>query len=178
MNEGSICPVYMLFLKCASPFIYMCRKSPCPVPHLHRPHITHKFCMALCIGLTGNSFKDRFNSHQNTFRDRDKISSTDLSKFIMDVKAKNIDNVEMDWSIVEKSSPLKNASKRFELCLTEKYHIIFETFDLLNQRKKLLNKCRHRNIFLLCILCSQTSCAVLCHCFTDCTCARNSTFFV
>ena len=28
------------------------------------------------------------------------------------------------------------------------------------------------------IVCSQTSCAVLFHCFTDCTCARESTFFV
>ena len=28
------------------------------------------------------------------------------------------------------------------------------------------------------IVCSQTSCAVLSHCFTDCTCARESVFFV
>ena len=28
------------------------------------------------------------------------------------------------------------------------------------------------------IICSQTSCAVLPHCFTDCTCARESVLFV
>ena len=28
------------------------------------------------------------------------------------------------------------------------------------------------------IVCSQTSCAVLSDCFTDCTCARESAFFV
>ena len=50
-----------------------------------------------------NSFKDRFNSHQNTFRNRDKISSAELSKFIWDLQDKNIDNVEMDWPIVWKT---------------------------------------------------------------------------
>ena len=102
------------------------------------------------IGLTENSFKDRFNRHQTTFRDRYKISSTDFSKFIWDLKDKSIDNVEMDWYIVEKAPPLKNGSKRCELFLTEKYHIIFQKFDHLNQGKGLLNKCRHRNKFLLC----------------------------
>ena len=56
----------------------------------------------------------------------------------------------MDWSIGEKTPPLKNGSKRCERCLTEKYHIIFQKFDLLNQIKELLNKCQHRNKFLLC----------------------------
>ena len=102
------------------------------------------------IGLTKNFFKDSFNSHQNTFRDRDKISLTELSKFIWDLKDKNTDNVEVDWSIVEKAPPLKNGSKRYELCLTEKYHIMFQKFGLLNQRKELLSKCLHRNKFLLC----------------------------
>ena len=89
----------------------------------------------ITLALTENPFKDRFKSHQNTFRDRDKFSSTELSKFIWDLKDKNIDNVEMDWSTVEKAPPLKNGSKRCELCLTEMYHIIFEKFDLLNQRR-------------------------------------------
>ena len=33
-------------------------------------------------------------------------------------------------------------------------------------------------VVILSIVCSQTSCAVLSHCFTDRTCARESTFFV
>ena len=66
-----------------------------------------------------------------------------------DLKDKNIDNVEMGWSIIEKAPSLKNRSKICELCLTEKDNIIFQKFDLLSQRKDLLNKCQQRNKFLL-----------------------------
>ena len=44
MNEKIRAP-YICFLKYVPALLFMCRKSPFPVPHLHRPRITHKFCM-------------------------------------------------------------------------------------------------------------------------------------
>ena len=44
--------------------------------------------------------------------------------------------------ILDKAKPYSPASKKCMLCLTEKYHIISST-------KNLLNKCRHENKFYL-----------------------------
>ena len=102
------------------------------------------------IGLTEHSFKDRLYKHRNSFRYRSKINATELSKHVWNLREKNIANAEINWSILEKAPPFRNGSKRCELCTTEKYHIIFQEFKLLNKRDELLNKCRHINKFLLC----------------------------
>ena len=101
------------------------------------------------LGLTENSFKDRLYKHKNTFKDERKRKNTELSKFIWNLKEKNIANYEIEWSIIDKARTCKNGSKRCELCLTEKYHIIYQKYPLLNKRNELLSNCRHANKHLL-----------------------------
>ena len=102
------------------------------------------------IGLTEHSFKDRFYKHKNSFKYRNKINSTELSKHIWNLKDRKIENVDIKWTILDRAPAFKNGSKRCDLCLTEKYHIIYEDFETLNKRNELLSNCRHKCKFLLC----------------------------
>ena len=101
------------------------------------------------IGLTEHSFKDRLYKHRNSFKYRNKVNSTELSKHIWNLKDSKIENVEIKWTILDRAPAFKNGSKRCNLCLTEKYHIIYEDFDTLNKRNELLSNCRHKCKFLL-----------------------------
>ena len=102
----------------------------------------------LCIGLTEHSFKDRLYKHNNSFKYESKRDSTELSNFIWGKKKKKID-VDFDWSILENAKPYSLASKKYMLCLREKFHIIFSTNNLLKKRNELVIKCRHENKFYL-----------------------------
>ena len=53
------------------------------------------------------------------------------------------------WNVSDKARAYKPETKRFMLCLTEKYHIIFSKLNLLNLRNELVTKCRHENKFYL-----------------------------
>ena len=86
--------------------------------------------------------KDRLYKHNNSFKCESKRNSTELSNFIWGKKKEKI-NVDLDWSILDKAKPYSPASKKCMLCLTEKYHIIFPTKNLLNKRNELVTKCRH-----------------------------------
>ena len=57
--------------------------------------------------------------------------------------------MDLDWSILDKAKPYSPDSKKYMLRLTEKYHIIFSTKNLLNKRNELVSKCRHGNEFYL-----------------------------
>ena len=64
---------------------------------------------------------------------------------------KSIDEIDVSWSILDISPPYKNGTRTCQLCLSEKYHIIFhEQGNLLNKRSEILSNCRHQNKFLLC----------------------------
>ena len=59
-------------------------------------------------------------------------------------------NFEIKWSVIRRSNPYKAGSKKCNLCLWEKFHIMTEDKDkLLNERNKLITKCRHVDKFLL-----------------------------
>ena len=45
--------------------------------------------------------------------------------------------------------PFYPGSKKFMLCLTEKYPVIFSTKNLLNKGNEQVTKCRHENKFHL-----------------------------
>ena len=101
------------------------------------------------IGLTENTFKDRFYKHRNSFKHESKANSTELSKHIWDLKRSGNEVVSMNWSIVDRATPYKNASKNCNLCLTEKYHVITSPINLVNKRNELISKCRHENKYYL-----------------------------
>ena len=99
------------------------------------------------IGLAEHTFKDRLYKHNNSFKYKSKETQ---QNFLISygVKRKKF-NVDLDWSSLDKAKPYSPASKKCMLCLTEKYHIIFSTKNLLNKHNELVTKCRHENKFNL-----------------------------
>ena len=100
------------------------------------------------IGLTGGTFKDRWAGHKYSFRHEKASKSTELSKYVWDLKNTGIEP-NLSWEIIDHASSYRNGSKSCNLCLTEKFHIITSKLPLLNKRSELISKCRHVNKFLL-----------------------------
>ena len=57
----------------------------------------------------------------------------------------------MSWSVVSKEKEYTRESKKCNLCTREKLEILKNSLkdDSLNKRSEIMNKCRHRNKFLL-----------------------------
>jgi hypothetical protein len=100
------------------------------------------------IGLTENTFKERWYQHRNTFKYEHKANSTELSKYIWKLKRDNITPI-LSWEILDHARPHRNGSSTRSLCTTEKYHIITSKLKLLNKRTELVSTCRHVNKFIL-----------------------------
>ena len=102
------------------------------------------------IGGAATSFKLRISNHNKSFRNRIYESETELSKYIWQLKDKGID-YDIKWKIISKASPYNPQSEKCDLCLTEKAMIANyrNKEELLNSRKELMNKCRHREKWLL-----------------------------
>ena len=94
-------------------------------------------------------FKYRWNNYKSSFKHEHKRKQTTLSDHIWNLKNNN-DEFSIKWSILKKSFPYSNVSKRCQLCLWEKYFIIrSDRSNTLNNRLELINKCRHSNKVLL-----------------------------
>ena len=101
------------------------------------------------IGLTEGTFKQRHTQHKLSFRHRKYANSTELSKHIWKLKDDKKDYT-IKWSIITSASAYNNRSKRCNLCLAEKLHIIkSDKTNLLNKRSELISKCRHENKYYL-----------------------------
>ena len=61
------------------------------------------------------------------------------------MKGKGIKKPAMHWSVTDHAKQYWNGSKRCNLCLTEKYHILTSPVNLINKRPELISKCRHEN---------------------------------
>ena len=95
------------------------------------------------VGLTGNTFKDRYNSHQYSFRHKSSRKSTELSKYIWDLKDKGI-NHEIQWEIMRQSNINMRESGQCNLCLDEKIEILKLKGSAINKRSEIISTCRHR----------------------------------
>jgi hypothetical protein len=101
------------------------------------------------IGLTENSFKTRYTNHTSTFRHNKYRNSTELSKYIWSLKDASVP-YNISWRVVRECPSYSNKTKRCQLCLYEKYMIIFHPeSSTLNKRNELASSCRHRRKFLL-----------------------------
>ena len=100
------------------------------------------------VGLAGNTFKERYNSHTQSFRKAKYSKETELSKYIWKLKRKR-KKYKLKWSIIMKSNTNKRQSGQCNLCLEEKYTILnmrhTEPGSTLNKRTELVSKCRHGN---------------------------------
>ena len=100
-------------------------------------------------GTCEKNFKERYNNHKASFRDKNKEKNTELSKYIWELKDNNIQR-NLKWRIASKAHPCVCGSTKCDLCLTEKLTIIkADPETLLNTRDELVSKCRHINKFTL-----------------------------
>ena len=101
------------------------------------------------IGLTANNFKERFNNHKATFTKKSLKNSTELSKHIWRLKEAG-EQYTIKWRIVKKAKAYSNISKKCQLCLWEKFYIIYHpSMASLNKRSELVSTCRHASKFLV-----------------------------
>ena len=103
------------------------------------------------IGVTENTWKDRNYKHRNSYKDQNKTKNdTGLSKYIWDLKRKGVKMEDIfEWSMIDHATPYINGTRKCNLCLTEKFHIIKTSLELNNKRSELISKCHHENKFYL-----------------------------
>ena len=117
---------------------------------IYRATVTTSNDVQTYVGLTAGPFKDRFYAHDGDFRDSERRTSTELSSYIWSLKDKN-EGFNIEWEVVRRAKPFSPVNMKCELCLAEKFEIIFNPSTAsLNQRHELYNHCRHRaKLFLV-----------------------------
>ena len=99
-------------------------------------------------GLTAGTFKKRLYGHNSDFRKRENDGTT-LSTHVWNLKDSNL-NFDINWEIAARAEPFNPATKKCQLCLTEKYLIMFKPEGAtLNSRSEMFATCRHRTKLLL-----------------------------
>ena len=103
------------------------------------------------FGICEKELKTRLGNHKNSLKNGQKEKDTELSKYIWDLKDKNITNYSIKWSIVKQTSGNNSITNSCNLCLSEKLVICnFRDKDrLIIKRMDLVFKCRHENKFIL-----------------------------
>ena len=98
------------------------------------------------IGLSGGPFKSRFHNHTKSFRHEKYEKETELSKYIWQLKRKQI-NYTIKWEIMKRSNTHKRKSGQCNLCIEEKFAILrTKEKSLINKKSELISKCRHGRI--------------------------------
>ena len=101
------------------------------------------------IGLCDTAFKLRYRNHVCSFRNERYKHATELSKYIWNLKDRNI-MYNIKWRKIKQARSYSNVSKKCNLCLWEKYFIICRPeMSTLNNRSELISTCRHSKKFLL-----------------------------
>ena len=99
-------------------------------------------------GTCEKNFKERYNNHTASFRNKNNEKSAKLSKYIWELD-NNIQH-NLKWCIAPKARPYVCGRRKCDLCLTEKLTIIkADPESLLNTCDELVSKCRHMNKFTL-----------------------------
>ena len=96
------------------------------------------------VGVTANSFKERFRNHTKSIKNERHGNETELSKYIWKLKrAKR--SYDIKWSIVKRVPSCKAGSRKCNLCLEEKLSIMKgnKANNLLNKRSELFSLCKH-----------------------------------
>ena len=100
-------------------------------------------------GLASTDWKSRLAVHKSSIRHRPKpgaksSNSTELSNHTWDLKDKNI-YFTISWKIIDRAQPFNPTSKMCRLCLTEKYHLMYnQKGATLNNRSEFYSACRHK----------------------------------
>ena len=101
------------------------------------------------IGLTSNTFKERFTGHKASFTHRKNAHKTTLSSHIWGLKDEQT-TYNQHWSILSLAPSYSRRVRICHLCLMEKTHIsLADPRTTLNKRNEIVAKCRHRDKVLL-----------------------------
>ena len=94
-------------------------------------------------GLTSRRFKDRYYEHTHDMNNQNQ-EGTSLSNYVWKLKNSGIP-YKISWKILSKATSFNPSTKKCNLCLKEKYFIIFNPEGAtLNDRNELFATCRHR----------------------------------
>lgn len=97
------------------------------------------------IGMTGGTFKIRYNNHKKSFKNEKYEKESELSKHIWSLK-KNDTEYTIHWKIIKQVATRITTTGQCSLCLEEKLCILnANKTNLLNKRSELISKCRHYN---------------------------------
>ena len=90
-----------------------------------------------CVGLTATDFKSRLANHKASFKMKSKSNTTELSKYVWQLKEKNLD-YSIKWKILSRAPQYNNKTKKCNLCIAEKLFIICKPNSAsLNKRNEL-----------------------------------------
>ena len=100
-------------------------------------------------GLTGRSFKQRWNEHNRDFEKPENRTKSMLSTHIWELKDQGLD-YNISWKILDRGKSYNPVTKKCLLCLKEKFYIMYSKENSsLNKRSEVFNTCRHRTQSLL-----------------------------
>ena len=101
------------------------------------------------VGLTENTFKQRWSTHNSSFRTRNPKNKCGLSEHIWDLQDRNI-SYNITWEILSKANPFNPVTGVCNLCNREKYFILFKPeIANLNKREEIVGPCLHKRGKLL-----------------------------
>ena len=99
------------------------------------------------IGMTANTFKERYANHKTSFNLYNHSSDTKLSKYVWSLK-RSRRNYNIKWSILKRAAAYTPGGKRCGLCLEEKLCILKAKGNKsLNTRSGFCAKCCHKEKF-------------------------------
>ena len=99
------------------------------------------------IGMTSNTFKERYRNHIKSFTHKKYSNETELSKHVWQLKQNKTD-FTIKWSVIKTSISYTGGSKRCNLSLDEKITILKEKNNcLLNKRSEIVSACQHKSRF-------------------------------
>ena len=129
-----------------------CRNpAECPLPGkcqtdklIYRATVTADNQVETYVGLTAGEFKKRHSKHKYDFKTEAQKNSTTLSAHVWKLKEEN-KPYNIEFTIVGRAAPYSPVSATCNLCILEKYEIIFNPEKAsLNSRHELFSACRHK----------------------------------
>ena len=100
------------------------------------------------IGMTANSFKERYRNHKKSYTNATYMNETELSKYIWKLN-QNGRTFTLTWSILRHATPYSSGGKQSSLCTQDKLCVLKANKKLvLNSRSEIFTKCQHQKRFL------------------------------
>ena len=99
------------------------------------------------IGMTANTFKERYNNHKKSFKNPLYQNETELSKYLWKLKETKKE-FSVEWSVMKRAPSYSVGGKSCILCLEEKLCLLkADKNKTLNKRSEIFAKCRHMDKF-------------------------------